>query len=390
MSTDDGFLRRVWPRVRKAIEHLTGRDGEPDGILEGAQYNTLDQTWYGEIPWISGLYVATLRAAAAMAVEMGESGFADQCSSLAESGSAYLGDQLFDAEYGYFVQKVDPAHAESTNSNRGSYADQMFGETYAAQLGLPRVFPRDKAVTALHNLYGHNFLSDHNAFRETSPILSGRWFAADQEPGLLVCTWPFGGGEEAPGGGDVNAVGYFNEVWTGMEYQVAAHMLHEGLVDEALTITRAVYDRYAATKRNPYNEIECSDHYSRAMMSHAVYLAACGYEYHGPRGHIGFAPRISPENFQAAFTAAEGWGSYRQRGGQKSQECSIEVRRGRLRVASLAFVTARPVRTATVKYGHKRLKVAGKAIDGERVVLTLDQPVVIAQGRTLKVTLTLE
>jgi non-lysosomal glucosylceramidase len=42
------------------------------------------------------------------------------------------------------------------------------------------------------------------------------------------------------------------------------------------------------------------------MASYGVFTAVCGYEYHGPKGHPGFAPRLTPENCRAAFTAAEG------------------------------------------------------------------------------------
>ncbi len=48
------------------------------------------------------------------------------------------------------------------------------------------------------------------------------------------------------------------------------------------------------------------------MASYGVFLTACGYDYHGPQGRLAFAPKLHPEKFQAAFTTAEGWGSYRQ------------------------------------------------------------------------------
>ena len=131
----------------------------------------------------------------------------------------------------------------------------------------------------------------------------------------------------------------------GFEYQVAAHMVYEGepgdaLVEKGLAIAKAVHERYGADKRNPYNEIECGDHYARSMASYGVFLAACGFEYHGPKGRIGFAPRVSPDNFKAPFTAAEGWGSFAQKVVDGQQSASIELRYGKLHLKQLTLDSA--------------------------------------------------
>ncbi|RZQ60526.1 GH116 family glycosyl hydrolase [Amycolatopsis suaedae] len=380
MAPDGSFLRRVWPAVRRALDWVIRADGDGDGVLEGSQWNTLDAQWFGEVPWISGLYVAALRAGAAMATELGERADAARYTRLAEAGSRYLADQLWNDQYKYFEQLVDPAHPTAVNSNRGCFIDQMYGQTYAAQLGLPRVFPRDKARTALANLFRYNFLPDPPAHRPPG-IPPGRVYASPGEAGTLMCTWPHGGSTES---GKDGPVGYFNEVWTGQEYQFAAHLFAEGMVAEALAVTKAVDNRYRGEKRNPYNEIECSDHYARAMMSFGTYLAACGYEHHGPAGHLGFAPRITPEDFRAAFTACTGWGLYRQRRAGGRQHCAVELRYGTLRLSSLALEVPSPPRAVRAA-GRPAFAVEGEGVTGTRIVLRFGEPVTLTEGRSFEI-----
>ena len=84
---------------------------------------------------------------------------------------------------------------------------------------------------------------------------------------------------------------YCDEVWTGLEFQVAGHMLYEGEVESALHLVRAAYDRHDGVYRNPWNEIECGDHYVRPMAAWWMLEAAGGRAYHAAHGLLAFDPR---------------------------------------------------------------------------------------------------
>ena len=109
------------------------------------------------------------------------------------------------------------------------------------------------------------------------------------------------------------------------------------MLQEGLAIARAIHDRYHASRRNPWNEVECGDHYARSMASYGVFLAACGYEYHGPQGHLAFAPRLTPENFRAPVTTAEGWGTFSQKADGGKMKAEVALKWGKLRLKSLAL-----------------------------------------------------
>jgi hypothetical protein len=206
------------------------------------------------------------------------------------------------------------------------------------------------------------------------------------EAGLLMCTFPKGGADRATAkGGDAWAAGYFNECMHGFEYQVAAHMVWEGLVTEGLAITRSLEDRYHASKRNPYNEIECSNHYARSMASYGVFLAVCGFEHHGPRGHIGFAPRIAPDDFRAPFTACEGWGTFSQRREGGVLHAKIDVRWGKLRVTTAAL-TSPGARTARAELGGRAVICTVESL-GEKTLIRFGPEIIVEPGRPLSLEL---
>ena len=383
MSADAEFLKRTWPGIKRATQWLIGKDGNGDGLIEGNQHNTLDTDWFGPVAWLSGLYLAALTAAIEMADEAGDSQFAEQCRAILEPGRKNLVAELFEGEY--FIDKVDPKHLDAINSGTGCEIDQVFGQSWAFQVGLPRVFPRDQTLAALKSLWRYNFSPDVGPYRAV--YKQGRWFAMAGEAGLLMCTFPRRDWDYAQargkGGGDW-AAGYFNECMNGFEYEAAGHMIWEGMALEGLAVTRAVHDRYHASRRNPWNEIECGDHYARSMASYGVYLAACGFEYYGPKQHIGFAPKLSPEKFKCAFTSAEGWGTYSQTTEGGIPKAQIAVRWGALKLKTIALEFPEAIAQSV------KAEMTGKALSaqldrhGSRVVISLEGGVEIGAGQSLE------
>jgi hypothetical protein len=178
---------------------------------------------------------------------------------------------------------------------------------------------------------------------------------------------------------------YFNECWTGSEYLLASLYMWQGMADKALAEVKAISERYDATKRNPWNELECGSHYSRSMSSYGVFTAACGFTYDGPRGEMGFAPRVSPEDFRAAFTAAEGFGSYSQKYDANSFDANLAMSYGTLRLKALA------VNPPNGNWQTVRVEVDGKplaaqsAMDGTALMIRFNHDVRIHAGQSIAI-----
>jgi len=401
MSADDAFLTRLWPRVKQSIEFLIAKDPDEDGLIEGKQPHTLDAAWFGPMAWMSGLYLASLAAGEQMAMEMRDERFAKRCRQILDTGSKRMVSELFDGEY--FIHKPDPNYPKELRTGAGCHIDQVLGQSWAHQVGLGRIIPRKETISALNSLWKYNFTPDAGqyALDHIQIEQAVRWYAMPGEAGLLMTTWPKGGAMEAIPGNRLRAKknpevwtgagGYFNECMNGFEYQVAAHMVAEGeagseLVQRGLAITKAVHERYGAAKRNPYNEIECSDHYARSMASYGIYLAACGYDYHGPKGSLSFAPKLSPEDFRTAFTAAEGWGTFAQKRAAGMQTDTLQISYGSLNLNELGFALASGQTATSVQVTlDGSVLPADYRMAGDRVQIQLADATTLQSGQLLKV-----
>ncbi|MBI5832592.1 MAG: hypothetical protein HZB16_09845 [Armatimonadetes bacterium] len=374
MSADKSFLGELWPKIKHALEFSMGHDGNDDGLIEDSQHNTYDINFEGPNTFVGALYLAALRAGEQMAREVGDAAFADRCKRVFEAGRRLSMERLYNGEY--FIQQVDLKKHPRFQYADGCLADQLFGQGWAHHVGLGYLYPADAVKSGLKAVFKYNYAPDIGPQTRAHP--PGRWFIGNGEPGLLICTWP-----KSRHLGE-NAVLYRDEVWTGIEYQVAGHMVWEDQIDEALTVCRAIHDRYQPTKRNPYNEIECGDHYSRALASWGVYTALCGYDYHGPAGRLTMMPKITPEAFRAAFTAAEGWGTFEQTRGAGTQNSRIILRYGQLTLNELTLSALPGGKPAEVKLGGTVVAAKATSADG-RLALTFDKPLTIKAGQELQV-----
>lgn len=380
MSSDHLFLKDNWDKIKQAIKYVIHQDRNEDGMEDTPIENTLDAVWDGSIAWLVGLCIAAVKAGALMAEEMQDTEFQKLCNDYVHKGAKNMEEQLFNGEY--FIHLPDSIKGrEKLGSYNTCHIDQVYGQSWAHQVGMGQIINKEKTTAALRALWKYNFTPDVGPYIKERA--GGRPYVLPGEGGLVMNTNPLN--EKKPYGEKVTwQLGYFHECMSGFEHQVAAHMMAEGMIEESLVITRMIHDRYHAAKRNPFNEIECSDHYARAMASYGTFLSACGFEYHGPKGHIGFAPKVNDTNFKAPFTTAEGWGSFEQIKKDNKIEATLDLKYGSLRLKTIALQIAQPSSNATINLNGEKFK-AEIMMEGNRAMIQLPYSILLKENQTLAI-----
>ncbi len=304
-----------------------------------------------------------------MARYLGDTASAQSYEALAAAGTQRLDQALYNGEY--YVQKVDESRKESAKYQygEGCLSDQLLGQWFAEVVRLGKVLPREHIRAALGAIWRYNFRQDFGDWPNTQ-----RLYALNDEKGLVLCSWPHGKRPALP-------FPYSDEVWTGIEYQVAAHFIYEGMIQEGLAVVKAVRDRYDGISRNPWNEIECGHHYARAMSSWSLLLALSGYGYSAPLRELRFHPAINADNFRALYTTGSAWGSYAQKATSERLDAEIRVEEGTLTLATLRLPAPKAELNVVSKARAKVRVEKGEAI------LTFVKPVEIKAGGKLAVTL---
>lgn len=326
---DEQWLRSLWPAVRNSLDYA-GRhwDEDGDGLLDGKQHVTYDIEFYGPNPLGGIYYLAGLRAGEELARVVGDEESAQRFAETFRAGSAKLDSELFNGRY--YVQKNDDIDANRYQHGMGCLSDQLLGQLHASLLGLGDLLPRENVRSAARAIFENNFREQLGEVTN-----SQRVYALNDEPGLLMCTWPDGGEPVFP-------FVYSDEVWTGVEYHVAASLVLQGDLAQARQVVRAARGRHNGVRRNPWDEVECGHHYARPMSSWALLLASTGLECDVSSGRLTFSPKlelsIEPDAFRAPWVAGTSWGTLDLRregdswiarlqllGGEFPEHCEVRV-----------------------------------------------------------------
>ncbi|MEL6161470.1 MAG: GH116 family glycosyl hydrolase [Cyanobacteria bacterium J06623_5] len=243
-STDIDFLESCWPAVVETLAYTKLFDTDGDGIIEnsGAPDQTFDD-WrlQGISAYCGGLWIAALSAAIAMGeiLQQNNKGTGTLIILLSQyrrwwqHGRAAYQKQLWNGSY----YRLDTGSGSDV-----VMADQLCGQFCTATMGLPDVVDAEYVAPTLEAIYEACFVKFNQYTSQLEPqnqkfegAQTGNFSAAELgiKIGCANGVLPDGSPENPD---DTHQL----EVWTGINFGLAAFFAREGKRAEALEITEAV------------------------------------------------------------------------------------------------------------------------------------------------------
>lgn len=331
ISGDNKFLETLYPLVKTSMDYcIQAWDPRHNGVVEEPHHNTYDIEFWGPDAMCTGFYLGALSAMVSMGSFLKQD--VSQYQQLLDKGKAFIENQLFNGEY--FYQKIQtaglstlPPLEQAKKSFGGEYSkeamdllekegpkyqygtgclsDGVLGAWMAAMCYLDMPFSTSKIASHLLSVHKYN-LKD-NLSEHANPQRPA--YAFGDEGGLLLCTWPKGGKLSLP-------FVYSDEVWTGIEYQVASHLMLMGKVKEGLDIVATCRKRYDGKVRNPFNEYECGHWYARALSSYGLLQGLTGVQYDAVDKTLHINSKVG--NFTSFISTEKGFGTVTLTNGKPS------------------------------------------------------------------------
>lgn len=339
ISGNSNWMKKIFPMLKKSLDFcINNWDPRHLGVLQEPQHNTYDIDFWGPNGMLTSFYLSALNAFLKMGGILGKDvSFYEK---LYSKGKQYMEEELFNGEY--FFQKVEYKNLNASpikeaakkfyvgeyspealkvfekegpkyQYGTGCLSDGVLGVWLAEMCFLDGAVDKEKIKKHLLSVYKYNLKRDLNDYANSNR--SG--FAMGDDGGLLLCTWPKGERPTLP-------FPYSTEVWTGIEYQVASHLMLNGKVEEGLEIVRTCRNRYKGDVRNPFDEYECGHWYARAMSSYGMIQGLTGVKFDAVDKVLYIDSRIG--DFTAFLSTETGFGNV----GLKNNKPFLKVMYGKI------------------------------------------------------------
>jgi len=399
LTGDREWLHRIWPKAKKALEFAWipgGWDEDRDGVMEGCQHNTYDVQFFGPNPLTGILYLGALRACEEMAREVGDNAAAGEYQRLFRKGSAWIDDNLFNGEYyvqkiqgrpptgiaeGLMVFETDPnlpgaTAVRDTNNpinqmGEGCLGDQLFGQELAHVAGLGYLLDREKIHKTLESIHRYNF---KRALGDIEGWLHA--WALNDESAVILLDYTARQPPEQP-------LLVQKAVLSGSEYMIAAHMFYEGKFEQGLELVQAVRRRHDGIRRNPWSEIECGFHYSRALASWSCIHALCGFNYHHDDARVTITPRLPGHSMVGFWCIPTGWGNFSHTVTGDTATVEVWSRRGTMVCRTVELGDLPRPYASVLARGNGRNVSAQLVMDESVAQVKLEGPIEIDRQRSL-------
>ena len=271
-AEDTEFLWECWQAITQTLDYVKQFDHDGDGIPEnsGAPDQTFDD-WrlQGVSAYCGGLWIAGLEAALAIAhilldhppmnPQLQPSDYPQSVQAAVDTYRNWLSQSR--AIYHQKLWNGEYYRLDSESGSEVVMADQLCGQFYAQMLGLPDVVERQYAQSALRKVYDACFLQFQGG-----TIGAANGLMPDGSPENPDATHPL-------------------EVWTGINFGLAAFMVQMGMQEEGFRLAQAVvgqvYD-HGLQFRTPEAITAVgtfrASHYLRAMAIWGMYGVLTGFE----------------------------------------------------------------------------------------------------------------
>ena len=246
---DQDLLAHFYDSAKRAIRYQFSLDDDDDGLINDQAHVPPGELWpanqfYDIWPWwgtsayVAGTWLATLSCGLAMASEMNDSDFADECADWLERGKAAYQGKLWNGEY--YRLWHDPANISGEGSDCDvSLGNQLMAQWCAKITGLADILPADQVQSALGAVKRLNMgATEHGLVNGVNP--DGTRYVSKPDPDRFPDILPNND--------------HSTQVFVGENLCAAMNFIYHGQRETGLDIARRIYEAVALTSRTPWKQ----------------------------------------------------------------------------------------------------------------------------------------